>query len=62
MNVKCAKDHIQQINKVCDDINIFVEKHEELMDETGFFCDAVAFLCDYRRTLENAIEQAELNI
>lgn len=34
----------------------------ELLDEVGFLCDAVAFLCDYRKTLERAIEKAELNI
>lgn len=62
MNVKCAKDHIQQIKKICEDINAFEEKHEELNEETGFLCDAVAFLCDYRRVLESEIEKAELKI
>lgn len=62
MNVKCAKDHIQQIDKLCDEINAFDEKHQELTEETGFLCDVVAFLCDYRKALERAIEKAELDI
>lgn len=62
MDVKCAKDHIQQITKLCDDINCFDEKHEELREETGFLCDVVAFLCDYRKVLESAIENAKLAI
>lgn len=62
MNVKCAKDHIKQINKLCEEVNNFEEKHEELSKETGFLCDVVAFLCDYRKTLERAIEKAELDL
>ena len=62
MNVKCAKNHIEQINKLCDEINNFEEKHEELIEETSFMCDVVAFLCDYRKALEHAIEKAELDI
>lgn len=62
MNVKCAKDHIEQINNLCEDVNNFEEKHEELREETGFLCDVVAFLCDYRKALERAIEKAELDI
>ena len=62
MNVKCAKDHIQQIDKLCDEINAFDEKHQELTEEIGFLCDVVAFLCDYRKALERAIEKAELDI
>ena len=62
MNVKCAKDHIEQISKICDEINVFDEKHTELQDEVGFLCDAIAFLCDYRKVLEKAIEKAEENI
>lgn len=62
MNVKCAKDHISQIKNICDDINKFEEKHQDLQNETGFLCDAVAFLCDYRRVLEKAIDDAELNL
>lgn len=62
MNVKCAKNHIEQIGKICDEINAFDEKHTELQDEVGFLCDAIAFFCDYRKVLEKAIEKAELNI
>lgn len=62
MNVRCAKVHIEQISKICDEIYAFDEKHTELQDEVGFLCDTVAFLCDYRKVLERAIEEAELNI
>lgn len=30
--------------------------------ETGFLCDVVGYLCDYRKALERAIEKAELDI
>lgn len=62
MNVQCAQDHIEQITNICNEINTFDANHEELSAETGFLCDAVAFLCDYRKVLENGIKRAELNI
>ena len=62
MNVKCAKEHIEQINILCKQSNEFCEKHEELDSETGFLCDVVAFLCDYKRVLEKEIDKAELSI
>ena len=62
MNVKCAKDHINKITEVCEKINGFDESHRELNEETGFLCNAIAFLCDYRKVLEREIEKAELNI
>ena len=62
MNVKCAKDHIEQINNLCKQTDEFCGKHEELTEETGFLCDVVAFLCDYRKVLEKAIDKAELSI
>lgn len=62
MNVKCAKEHIEQITAVCNEINAFDLKHAELQDEIGFLCDAVAFLGDYRKVLERAIDKAELDI
>lgn len=62
MNVKCAKDHMYKMTDVCDKINKFSENHAELNEETGFLCDAVAFLCDYRKVLERAIEKAELQL
>lgn len=52
MNVRCAKVHIEQISKICDEINAFDEKHTKLQEEVGFLCDTVAFLCDYRKVLE----------
>lgn len=62
MNVKCAKDHIQEITKLCNEINCFEENHEELMEETGFLSDVILFLCDYRKVLEKAVERAKLDI
>ena len=58
MNVKCAKNHIEQINKLCKKINSFEESHEDLNEETVFLCDVVAFLCDYRKVLECVIKKA----
>ena len=57
MNVKDAKYSIEQINRICNEANNYYEKY---MDEAGFLVDAVAYLGDYRRMLEKAIEQAEL--
>lgn len=57
MDVKCAKCHIQQIEKMCDEANAYYREH---MEEAGFLVDTVAFLCDYRRMLEKAIDKAEL--
>lgn len=62
MDVKCAKDHIEQIERLCNELNTFDEKHRELAEETGFLIDTVAFLCDYRKVLERAIEKAEIDI
>lgn len=62
MNVKCAKEKIKKINDICGRMRNFVARHEELDDETYFIDDAIAFLGDYRVTLENAIEEAELKI
>jgi len=31
MNVKYEKDYIQQINKLCNEINVFTEKHQEML-------------------------------
>lgn len=62
MNVKCAKEQIKKINDIYGRMRSFVERHEELDDETWFMDDAMMFLGDYRVTLENAIEEAELKI
>lgn len=56
MNVECAKEHIKQIEKICIEANTYFENHLEV----GFLVDAVAFLGDYRKTLEKAIDKAEL--
>lgn len=62
MNVRCAQDHIEQITNVCNEINTFDANHRELSTETEFFCDVIAFLCDYGKVLENGIGRVELNI
>jgi len=62
LTVKTAKDHIEQIKKICNDMLIFTENHRELDDETGFLCDAAGFLGDYNKVLEREIEKSELNI
>ena len=62
MNVKCAKEHISAITDICGRAVDFDERHKELGDELWFLCDAVAFLGDYKKVLEKAIEEAELNI
>lgn len=62
MNVKCAKKHISEITDICERAVNFDERHKELEDELWFLCDAVALLGDYKKVLEKAIEEAELNI
>lgn len=62
MTVKCAKEHIEKIKGICQQALEFCEKHGELEEETGFLCDAVAFLGDYRKTLEKAIDKAEVEV
>ena len=62
MNVATAKNHIENITKVCEEINKFDREHENLSDETGFLCDAVGLLCDYKKVLETEIDKAELKI
>ena len=62
MNVKCAKEQIKKINDIYGRMRSFVERHEELDEETWFMDDTMMFLGDYRETLEKAIEEAELNI
>lgn len=62
MNVKCAKNHISDITDICERAADFGERHRELEGELWFLCDAVAYLGDYKKALEKAIEEAELNI
>lgn len=62
MNVQCAQDQIKHITNICIEINTFDANHRELSAETEFFCNVMAFLCDYRKVLENGIERVELNI
>lgn len=62
MNVKNAKEHIEEITEIMAEIVAFDKNHKELSKETGFLVDAVAYLGDYRRTLNNAIENAEIKL
>lgn len=55
MNVKCAREIINKLIDICDKI-LDNEDREYFLD------DAVNYLGDYRRMLEKAIEEAELNI
>lgn len=61
MNVKTAKNTITEIMDLCKRIEEFDSIYKNDIN-TGFLCDAVAYLCDYRKILENAIDNAELNI
>lgn len=60
MNVAEARHRIQNIERTIEEINEFDRAHEELLESTGFLCDAAAYLGDYKKTLEKAIESAEL--
>ena len=62
MNVKCAKKYISDITDICGRAANFDERHPELEDELWFLCDAVAYLGDYKKVLEKAIEEAELSL
>ena len=59
MNVKCAREIINTLIEISDKILYFNEQNE---DREDFLDDAVNYLGDYRRMLEKAIEEAELNI
>ena len=62
MKVKEAKRHIDNIKKVCNQINKFWDENPDVMEQTGFLTDAVGYLCDYRALLEKEIEKADLRI
>ena len=62
MNVKCAKDHIQRIEKICEEANQLYANYADLRETCGFMIDAIAFLNDYRKVLERAIENEELEL
>lgn len=60
MNVKTAKKFIEDIERVCDQMLKFDEKHRDLDEETGFLVDAAGLLGDYKKLLSKGIEDAEL--
>ena len=62
MTVKEAQNHIKQIEVLCKNAQDFDDQHPELLRETDFFCDMVAYLCDYRKILERSISEAELKL
>ena len=62
MKVSEARKHIGNINKTLAAILDFEKNHQELDTETGFLSDAIGYLTDYRKALENAIENAKLDI
>ena len=62
MNVKSAKKIIANITEICHQAAEFDRLHEEFEDELWFLCDGVGYLGDYKKMLEKAIEEAELNI
>lgn len=59
MTVADARNNIATINNICDKTYIYYQNH---MAEAGFLVDAVAYLCDYRKVLERAIEKSELQL
>lgn len=60
MTVERAEKIIDDITRICNEINGFEEKHEELSRETGFLSDAIGYLCDYRHVIEKGIKKAEV--
>lgn len=62
MNVKCAKKCISKITDICGRAYNFCGRHTEIDDETWFIDDMIMLLGDYKKVLEKAIENAELNI
>lgn len=64
MNVASAKTHIKCIDEICASAEKFQKDHEEDigLDEMGFLCDAIGYLCDYKKILNQAINRAELDI
>ena len=57
MIVADARKNIDTINNICDEADKYYQNHK---DEAYFLIDAVAYLCDYRKVLERAIEKSEL--
>ena len=60
MTVKTAKKFVVDIQRVCEQMLAFQEKHPELDEETGFMVDAAGLLGDYKKLLNKGIEDAEL--
>ena len=59
MNVKDAKDRIKRIEKICDEA---YTHHFEDPENADFYADITIFLCEYRRILAKAIDEAELSL
>lgn len=59
MKVRVAKDHVEEITRVCRELE---KKYGQLSGDVDFMLDAVAYLRDYRKLIEQAINDAEINI
>ena len=59
MKVRVARDHVEQITRVCSELE---KKYGEVSDDVDFLLDAISYLRDYRKLIEQAIDEAEINI
>lgn len=59
MKVREARDLVEQITGVCIKLE---KKYGEVSDDVDFLLDAVAYLRDYRKLIEQAINEAEISI
>ncbi len=58
MKVKVAKYHVEQITRVCNELE---KKYGEQPDDVNFR-DAISYLIAYRKLIEQVINDAEINI
>lgn len=58
MKVKVAKDLVEQITRVCNELE---KKYGEQPGDANFR-DAISYLIAYRKLIEQAINGAEINI
>lgn len=62
MTGKEAMERIIKITDILKTANDFDEQHAELEEDLWFLSDMVCYLCDYRDVLQNAINNAKLNL
>ena len=58
MKVRVARDHVEQITRVCNELE---KKYGEQPSDVNFL-DAISYLIAYRKLIEQAIDDAEINI